>query len=76
VFLRAVAEQATRTGYAVGIGKAEEIGQIVSGALLLIALRSGGRRPLLLRGPVVGPGRVRAEKPVQGSGQQVATLSV
>jgi predicted ATP-dependent serine protease len=46
VFMRAVAEQAARTGYAVGIGKAEEIGQITPGAPLLIALRSGSH-PLL-----------------------------
>jgi nucleoside-triphosphatase THEP1 len=46
VFVRAVAEQAAGTGFAVGIGKAEEIGQIAPGAPLLIALRSGGR-PLL-----------------------------
>ncbi len=42
----AVAEQAARMGYAVGIGKAEEIGQIAPGAPLLVALRSGGH-PLL-----------------------------
>ena len=45
-FTQAVAEQAAETGYAVGIGKAEEIGQIAPGAPLLVALRSGGR-PLL-----------------------------
>ncbi len=45
-FIQAVAEQAAETGYAVGIGKAEEIGQIAPGAPLLVALRSGGR-PLL-----------------------------
>jgi DNA-binding CsgD family transcriptional regulator/tetratricopeptide (TPR) repeat protein len=48
-FARAVAEQATELGYAVGIGKAEEIGQIAPGAPLLVALRSGAR-PLLSAG--------------------------
>jgi len=46
VFMRSVAERARLTGYAVGIGKAEEIGQIAPGAPLLVALRSGGH-PLL-----------------------------
>jgi DNA-binding CsgD family transcriptional regulator/tetratricopeptide (TPR) repeat protein len=46
VFMRSVAERAVPTGYAVGIGKAEEIGQIAPGAPLLIALRSGSH-PLL-----------------------------
>jgi DNA-binding CsgD family transcriptional regulator len=45
-FARAVAEQAAELGYAVGIGKAEEIGQISPGAPLLVALRSGAH-PLL-----------------------------
>lgn len=45
-FVQAVAEEAARAGFAVGIGKAEEIGQIAPGAPLLIALRSGAR-PLL-----------------------------
>jgi hypothetical protein len=40
-FMQAVAEDALRRGFAVGIGKAEEIGQIAPGAPLLIALRSG-----------------------------------
>src|SRR6201985_1734359 len=44
--MRSVAERARLTGYAVGIGKAEEIGQIAPGAPLLVALRSGGH-PLL-----------------------------
>jgi DNA-binding CsgD family transcriptional regulator len=48
-FARAVAEQAAELGYAVGIGKAEEIGQIAPGAPLLVALRSGAR-PLLSAG--------------------------
>jgi DNA-binding CsgD family transcriptional regulator len=48
-FARAVAEQAAELGYAVGIGKAEEIGQITPGAPLLVALRSGAR-PLLSAG--------------------------
>jgi DNA-binding CsgD family transcriptional regulator/tetratricopeptide (TPR) repeat protein len=48
-FARAVAEQAAELGYAAGIGKAEEIGQIAPGAPLLIALRSGAR-PLLSAG--------------------------
>lgn len=45
-FVQAVAEQALRAGFAVGIGKAEEIEQIAPAAPLLIALRSGAR-PLL-----------------------------
>jgi DNA-binding CsgD family transcriptional regulator len=45
-FTRAVTEQGLELGYAAGIGKAEEIGQIAPGAPLLVALRSGGR-PLL-----------------------------
>ena len=45
-FTRAVAADALELGYAAGIGKAEEIGQIAPGAPLLVALRSGGR-PLL-----------------------------
>jgi DNA-binding CsgD family transcriptional regulator len=45
-FTRAVTEQALELGYAAGLGKAEEIGQIAPGAPLLVALRSGGR-PLL-----------------------------
>jgi DNA-binding CsgD family transcriptional regulator len=40
--LSAVAEQAGRLGYAVGTGKADEIGQIAAGGPLLVALRSGG----------------------------------
>ncbi|WP_328603400.1 AAA family ATPase [Amycolatopsis sp. NBC_00345] len=39
--LRAIAEQAGRMGYAVGTGKADEIGQIAAGGPLLVALRSG-----------------------------------
>ena len=42
----AVAEQAERIGYAVGLGKAEESDQIAPGAPLLVALRSGSS-PLL-----------------------------
>lgn len=45
-FARSVAEQAAELGYATGIGKAEEIGQISPGAPLLVALRSGAH-PLL-----------------------------
>ncbi len=45
-FLDAVAEEAVTLGYAVGVGKAEEIGQIAPGVPLLVALRSGAR-PLL-----------------------------
>lgn len=41
--LRAVAEEATRSGWNVGIGNAEEIDQIAPGAPLLLALRSGPR---------------------------------
>lgn len=44
--LRAVVEQASRTGFAVGSGKAEQGDQIAPGAPLLVALRSGPR-PLL-----------------------------
>lgn len=44
--LRAIVEQAARTGYAVGSGKAEQGDQIAPGAPLLVALRSG-RHPLL-----------------------------
>lgn len=39
--LHAATEQAARTGFAVGISKAEEIEQIAPGAPLLVALRSG-----------------------------------
>src|SRR6202012_5654050 len=45
-FLQAVIAEAVERGYAAGIGKAEETGQIAPGAPLLVALRSGGR-PLL-----------------------------
>ncbi|WP_200214338.1 ATP-binding protein [Micromonospora coerulea] len=44
--LQAIAEQATRQGFAAGFGKAEEMDQIAPGAPLLVALRSGSR-PLL-----------------------------
>lgn len=44
--LGAIAEQAAGLGYTVGVGKADEIGQIAPGAPLLVALRSG-LRPLL-----------------------------
>jgi DNA-binding CsgD family transcriptional regulator len=44
--LRAVVEQAGRTGFVVGSGKAEQGDQIAPGAPLLVSLRSG-RRPLL-----------------------------
>jgi DNA-binding CsgD family transcriptional regulator len=44
--LRTVVEQASRTGFKVGSGKAEEGGQIAPGAPLLVSLRSG-RHPLL-----------------------------
>jgi hypothetical protein len=44
--LQAIAEQAGRQKYAVGLGKAEEIDQIAPGAPLLVALRSGAH-PLL-----------------------------
>ena len=44
--LRAVVEQAARSGFAVGSGKAEQGGQIAPGAPLLVSLRSG-RQPLL-----------------------------
>jgi predicted ATP-dependent serine protease len=39
--LRAVVEQASRSGSMVGLGHAEEIDQIAPGAPLLLALRSG-----------------------------------
>lgn len=45
-FFDAVAEDARRTGYLVGTGKAEEIDRITEGAPLLVALRSGPH-PLL-----------------------------
>jgi DNA-binding CsgD family transcriptional regulator len=45
-FLQATAEQAARAGFAVGLGKAEEIDQIAPGEALLVALRSGAD-PLL-----------------------------
>src|ERR1700744_3352447 len=48
-FLQAVIAEAVERGYAAGIGKAEETGQIAPGAPLLVALRSGGR-PLLSTG--------------------------
>jgi DNA-binding CsgD family transcriptional regulator/tetratricopeptide (TPR) repeat protein len=41
--LRAVAEEATRSGCTVGVGSAEEIDQIAPGVPLLLALRSGPR---------------------------------
>jgi DNA-binding CsgD family transcriptional regulator len=41
--LHAVVEQASRSGSVVGVGRAEEIDQIVLGAPLLLALRSGPR---------------------------------
>ncbi len=41
--LRAVVEQASRSGSMVGLGHAEEIDQIAPGAPLLLALRSGPR---------------------------------
>jgi hypothetical protein len=41
--LHAVVEQASRSGSVVGVGQAEEIDQIVLGAPLLLALRSGPR---------------------------------
>jgi hypothetical protein len=41
--LRAVVEQASRSGSMVGLGHAEEIDQIALGAPLLLALRSGPR---------------------------------
>lgn len=41
--LRAVVEQASRSGSMVGVGHAEEIDQIAPGAPLLLALRSGPR---------------------------------
>ena len=44
--LRAIAEQASRSGFVVGSGKAEQGDQIASGAPLLVSLRSGAR-PLL-----------------------------
>jgi len=44
--LRAIVEQAARTGFTVGSGKAEQGDQIAPGAPLLVALRSG-RQPLL-----------------------------
>lgn len=44
--LRAVVEQASRSGSMVGLGHAEEIDQIAPGAPLLLALRSGPR-PLI-----------------------------
>lgn len=44
--LRVVNEQASRTGFAVGASKAEEIDQVAPGAPLLVALRSGPH-PLL-----------------------------
>jgi DNA-binding CsgD family transcriptional regulator len=59
-FLQAVAEQASRTGFAVGIGKAEEIGQIAPGAPLLIALRSGAR-PLFAADEFGGLAPLRSE---------------
>jgi DNA-binding CsgD family transcriptional regulator len=44
--LRACATEAGRLGFAVGVGKAEEVDQIAPGAPLLVALRSGAQ-PLL-----------------------------
>ncbi len=44
--LRVVTDQAARTGFVVGAGKADEIDQIAPGAPLLVALRSGPQ-PLL-----------------------------
>src|SRR6185436_16430114 len=44
--LREVVEQASRSGFVVGSGKAEQGDQIAPGAPLLVALRSG-RQPLL-----------------------------
>jgi DNA-binding CsgD family transcriptional regulator len=44
--LRAVLEQATRAGFSVGSGKAEQGDQIAPGAPLLVSLRSG-QQPLL-----------------------------
>src|SRR5690349_6648754 len=44
--LRAVIEQASRSGFRVGSGKVEQGDQIAPGAPLLVSLRSG-RRPLL-----------------------------
>lgn len=44
--MREIVEQASRSGFAVGSGKAEQGDQIAPGAPLLVALRSG-RQPLL-----------------------------
>src|ERR1022692_4492138 len=44
--LRVVTDHAARTGFVVGMGKADEIDQIAPGAPLLVALRSGPQ-PLL-----------------------------
>jgi DNA-binding CsgD family transcriptional regulator len=44
--LREVAEQAGRTGFVVGVGKAQQVGQVAPGAALLLALRSG-RPPIV-----------------------------
>ena len=41
--VRTIAPEAARMGFAVGVGKAEEIGQIAPAAPLLLALRSGAR---------------------------------
>ncbi|WP_426510178.1 AAA family ATPase [Dactylosporangium sp. McL0621] len=41
--LRDAAEQTRRKGFAIGVGKAEEIDQVAPGAPLLLALRSGAR---------------------------------